>query len=354
MHCRRCARKHRKRKDKKYNPQNHKNSKVPAKITKLPLSNIPHLRRLGVTRDHFSIKAEPDFNIDSATESVLDFVQRLRTAIDSNIALKNNKSIILDLSEVEKISHTTIALVASASFLKRRAHVGVVFISEPKNSVVVDRLRSSGLMELFRFVDFPGDVPMSKNKIIPIHNKKVADPALIDNLMNMAMTTVTGKPLVNPLVAGMFGELTKNSFYHASPKGRGKEMWCISCEYDEPNKTVKFSVIDWGIGISNSIKRKYMVQKPGHAFRMMLNIFDDLTVVRNVLNGKLVSESGAMSRGTGLPFIVNHIVKENYLSNFAVISNAAYVNVSTDISKKLGIPLKGTLLYFEISPDNVK
>ena len=54
----------------------------------------------------------------------------------------------------------------------------------------------------------------------------------------------------------MYLELMQNTNNHASLKVFGEKHWWLSVNYDKDNNKVKFSFVDFGMGIFKSLENK--------------------------------------------------------------------------------------------------
>lgn len=113
----------------------------------------------------------------------------------------------------------------------------------------------------------------------------------------------------------------------------------------ETENLYHFSVIDLGLGIIETINRRTnlleKIIKPDYN-KILLDSF----------NGKYGSKERYENRNNGLP-LIKRLSEENLLENLSVLSNQAFINLSTSSVHSTNLPtFAGTLYYWCITKKN--
>jgi len=133
--------------------------------------------------------------------------------------------------------------------------------------------------------------------------------------------------------------MMRNSVDHAFHKPE-KIRWHLSISHDEENHLVKFSFVDNGRGIIESM-RKSKLRLYFHRF------VDGADVLDTAFKNGMESRTGLSWRGQGLPFIYENY-DEGIVKNFLIISNNVFIHYDTGIKTLLPVSFSGTYYYWEI------
>lgn len=146
-------------------------------------------------------------------------------------------------------------------------------------------------------------------------------------------------------VYSLIGEIISNSVEHANQQRQDKN-WLLSVHY-EP-KIVKVMVLDIGLGILATLKRK---------FRQKLvdvsTLTSEIQTLYNLFDKKYQSSTFESNRNKGLPKI-KLCYESNYISNLNVLTNGVLLDFSDKRSKKLAANFQGTYYYWEITRTNIE
>jgi len=143
-------------------------------------------------------------------------------------------------------------------------------------------------------------------------------------------------------------ECMANTKNHASPGSQGKYDWWLF-EYNDPNNNItKFTFLDLGVGIFESLPVRNYIRK----FLTNIGWKKNADLMPRLLSGEISSRTGLKERGRGFPLIYNHS-KNKHIGSFIIISNDVYADVKNEKYSKMKYILPGTLLYFELVPRGV-
>ena len=132
-------------------------------------------------------------------------------------------------------------------------------------------------------------------------------------MIQMAMEMLFGDKRDCQPIRSIIGELTLNTFEHASGKSEIKETWWSSVYFDKTRETICFSFVDNGVGIFETAKTRKLTALYGD---YPLFGQERSQILRDIFTRKIPfnpSETGFSFRGKGLPLIYrrsqwNHII----------------------------------------------
>ena len=216
----------------------------------------------------------------------------------------------------------------------------------PSDVVLRDKFEASG------FFQYLWNMPPVKETESHLYgtNDKYVKSELAAEVIQKATKTVAGTEKDNIGVFRTLVEVITNTHNWADAEKEGTHKWWLLVEHDHENKIVRFSFIDNGIGVLESInKRAY---KQGLKESLSSYLKNNAEILMDVLNGKIKSRTGLSFRGKGLPAIYKAF-KGNYFSNFTFITNNVSLNLQTNQNAELEHDFSGTFFYFEMNKKNI-
>jgi hypothetical protein len=226
----------------------------------------------------------------------------------------------------------------------------------PKNEAVRDLLIESGFFEFLYFkISEKERYNMSTNNKITTHAWKKVDSLLTSKIISNASEVIWGQEKRCTGVQKCFIELMHNTNNHADANERGAKHWFLSVQHNKIDKIVKFSFIDFGIGIFDSLNSKKNDSKWFEWKQKLTQYFafnDNSELMRLILEGKLhQTVTGNYFRGKGLPGIYESL-KRKQINSLHIISNDVYCDVENDAYRILSNKLTGTFVYWELNENN--
>jgi hypothetical protein len=296
-----------------------------------------------------TIKAPANLKFLDNPEAVIGFITKAERA------LKENKSLYVDMRFVEKIDYPTITALLAVLYRSRKRGIKING-NLPKDKSARNILTKSG----FLYTLFSQDPGAGHKHDISVDNQlftlDVADLKVVAEIEKTVAECVCGKNRKLPGLYTTIGELMDNTTTHASEHQGETERWWLSINYDHDLKTVSFVFMDYGIGIFTSLLGK----KGEHPVKSLLEKAKSLFGVDATDKHLrlIVTESASKAyklpdgRGQGI-YGIYQTLQRQWIENLYIVSNNAFGDISKDSYKKLKNGLNGTLYYWEICDKNV-
>jgi len=296
-----------------------------------PLLFASRSKRRDKNSEPLTLVAPINFNLqfENCIE-VIRFVNSLK-----KFARSGRKFIILDLAEVVDIREGAIAMLLSVMDEISKTNVNITG-TEPREPNAKIILEKSGF---YKFVNRRIKLGPIKTKNIMRNGISVTSPNFLSQEVKSAMETVWGTEGRNPVLRSIIFEMMRNSCDHAFSHTKDVS-WHLSISHDEEKNVVKFSFVDNGSGIINTLKST--------ALKKFFGLFSgNEDILDTAFKNGIESRTGLKWRGKGLPSIFEGF-SEGYVTNLLVISNNVLLHF--DQSKKVTLPIsyKGTYYYWEI------
>lgn len=303
----------------------------------------PRYDREIVAPKHFSLVNNPN--------ETLIFISELKEAF------KKKEKIFVSLWEVDIIEDD--AIVILLSIMVRFKSLGIRFNGNlPSNSAARKKLEESGfLRHLYTKFDERDRylIAQAGNDTIITHAFKNVDPALSAGVIQKASSALWGGKGRCQGVQRVLLELMLNTNNHASLLTTGDKHWWLSMSYDPVESKCKFSFVDYGVGIFDSLDNKAQGNKfygVLNKMRSLISTPNNAIMFEKILKGELhKTATGKEYRGKGLPGIYQAF-ERNQISNLHILSNNVSANTSKGLYQTMPLPFDGTFLYWELTPSN--
>lgn len=293
------------------------------------------------------IKAPQNFSLTKNTEETLKFIGKVEKCYEKK------QKIWIDLFEVNKIASGAIVVLLSI-LIKFKTSKIKINGNFPDNRKAKVNLTASGFLDYLFLENIPKRDTYTFEKDICTHADRKVDPSLSAKLIGKASKFIWGEERACRGVQRIFVELMQNTYNHASRK-EGEQYWWASVKNSVDDNKVRFSFIDYGVGIFDSLAHK----KPGGKFSKVASILTGLVasnkndeLLKNLVEGEIHKIAQiSYYRGKGLPGIWN-ACSDNAVSNLMIISNDALADFSRKKFVKLDNKLSGTFVYWELNKSN--
>ena len=306
--------------------------------------NLKQLREsefITITKNQALLRAPEKFSIIENAETMLSYFK----AIDDCVK-KNFKSVYLNLSEVNYLTHEAILYILSRIYYYNHVNKNVrISGNKPRDEACKTILEQSGF---FKFVYSGRSIFNIDKNVYTIESYTHVEPEIAKEVKDFAVDKIKLGHLKNlkPLYATLI-ECMGNTLDHAykSTKRSVTHKWWLMAVNDEHKNEVNYIFLDNGSGIPETIRKNYKE----HILRF-LPIFRDIDsqLILSCLNGEFRTETKAKHRGKGLPSIYKYC-KDNVLKNLKIISRKGYVDCGQGKVHELQNNFFGTLLTWTIS-----
>lgn len=286
------------------------------------------------------------FSLRSNTEEVVAFISEI------SYNYERRKSIFISLKNVVEIDYDAI-VVLLATMVKIKADKVAINGDFPRNNECRSILLKSGFLnELYKeeIADKETYNFGTEDKIYT-HAFKRVDSSIAKGIIRQASQTVWNADRRIPGVYRIFMEAMQNTNNHAVAGMPGEKHWWLSVNHDRTQQTVRFSFLDFGIGVFRSLDNKPF----GNKFYDWVKILSGMARFKNnaelmklILSGQFHSTvTGKHFRGKGLPGIAETFVK-GQVKNLIIITNNVYVDLTKGEYRLLNFSFEGTFIYWEI------
>jgi hypothetical protein len=163
-------------------------------------------------------------------------------------------------------------------------------------------------------------------------------------LIQQGIEFLSGEKNHYPPAYSLILEMSGNTIEHAYEDR--KQHWLLSLTCDEENKKIIFTFTDNGVGILETLNRKFSDQ--------VNDIFSsEVEVIKNAFLRKYGSSTKEINRNKGLPLIKRMQVEKN-VNNLLLITNNVMIDFQSESGEKLSTKFAGTFYYWEIDSNCLK
>jgi hypothetical protein len=273
-------------------------------------------------------------------ESVIGYVNEIKKAGS------RKWNILINLVNVVDLREGAIAMLLSV--MQEIQYSVVISGILPRDTKARLTLEMSGF---FKIASVKGPRPNHLSENIMRTGKKGDLPHFLGDDIKTAMGTVWGIKGRNPYLRTEIFEMMRNSCDHAFQSHK-EVRWHFSISHDISNNIVKFSFVDNGNGILDTMKTP---------LKKVLSFFKDNTdLLETAFKDGIESRTKLSWRGKGLPTIFENVT-EGLIKNFLVISNNVFLHFDSkdrnniEINRKiLPAQYRGTYYYWEIDTTCVR
>lgn len=298
---------------------------------------INHIQR--IKKGFVKLEAPQNFSFISNTDEIVNFFNSIKEHVD------NDQPVNIDVSKITTLSPDIIILLISILKDKKSIKVGIRG-NAPENPKLRKVFIESGLYD---FVNSLGRKRVADNNKLWKHSTnnhvkgEIAGEAvaICRNLFKEHGINYDTDSIYNLLVEAM-----SNTINHAD-KEKHHVNWWLYYFIDKDEKTIKYSIVDLGIGIFKSAsfdtyRRFAKIIVPGNGL-----------LVKPFLEGKIISsrESDNEISGKGVRQIINCANNPEF-TKFSIITNDQIINVKEKNNQSLSNNFDGTFIHFEISYSN--
>ncbi len=282
------------------------------------------------------VKIPTDFSLLTNREKVLEFFNLCKL-----LNKKNCQIVHFSFDNVEHISSGSMTILLSICGWLNDQNI-LISGSYPKNENARDFLEMSGFLRYFiTKTKIKKQNQVSNNAILERGIDQTAAKTTAKQV-RLSMKTVFGEEFRNTKLQGMLIELMANTVNHAYKQNKYQKGWYFSINHEPEKNIVKFSFVDNGKGILNTIKLRLK-----DTFAKVFGDLDDALILEQAFDGKFGSRTRLSYRGRGLPVIRKNF-NENIIKNLKVISNNVFLDFETGEAFIMKENFEGTFYYWEL------
>lgn len=294
------------------------------------------------------INSPENLSILQNTTQVLHFFKNLERSLNRSL------NIFIDMSKIKIISEDAILyLISRLNYFKVKYPGYSIQGNLPEHENCRNLVLNSRFLN---YVETQIKSTPDLNEIYPIKDGIKADPDTVTEILSFVNKHV---PLTELNYAKLYGpilECLANTKNHAYKYSAEYNRWWITAIPDKSNDKVHFTVLDNGLGIPKTVRKKISerVYKMGEYLKIRSSMVDNDLII-SALMGDYRTKTGKEERGTGLPSIYE-MTECQQAENLTIISNSAYIltgrNKTILDTKKLKSEFEGTLLSWDFIKSN--
>ena len=287
-------------------------------------------------KPYISHKAPNNMSLIDNTDEVLEYFKTAETLF------KNKEKIEFDIKKISNLTPDTITLMIANLNDSNYTRSGKFKGEAPTDPKLRKLFIESG------FYNFVATSKQNKEQTKNLLHKE-ADYKVRPNIakaacifgMNHALGSISPfEPLYEILV-----ECMQNTNNHASLDCDEKLKWWMFVYNCEETNISKYSFLDLGVGIFESMRVKNYIKKAAKDIGFLSNTH----FVKDLLAGNIQSRINKDNeiRGKGIPQIVAHSNFEIF-KEFRIITNDVKIDLKNRTHEKLNNNFSGTFYYWEI------
>ncbi|TCJ12179.1 hypothetical protein EPD60_16680 [Flaviaesturariibacter flavus] len=286
------------------------------------------------------LAAPKEFSTAVDIAGVLEYITKFKSVEISNKAI-----VYLNFRRVRVLDAGAMAMVLSVAHDLESQGVKVIG-SKPVFPPARKIFNDSGILE--HFIDGRGRHRACTNHLIQGRGKTLQMDAAIETVR--AMETVFGKRAYNRPIQTALIEMMANSVNHAFPAGDDQistylelfleeKPWYLSVFHDPEGKKVFFSFVDNGVGIINTIRRRFG--------QLVADQVDDTRILHKAFSGEYRSRTQQAERGKGLVSI-REVSTKRSVRQLKVVTNNHLYDFETGSGTKLANSFEGTVYFWTL------
>lgn len=308
-------------------------------------------RRKRLNRWPFRAEAPTVFCLRTNTASLAAFIGELDARI------RRRCPTLVDLVDVTEIDIDAIILLLAVLYSFSRARIEYTGRS-PKNAAARRVLQESGFFKhLFgepegRSILGGQYTRYTINKHNQLYRGNCVASEIAGGIVSDAATLLHGQGATAKGLYRTIIELMHNTNNHADPEEQGRKSWWLAVCHDPADGRVRFSFVDFGVGIFESL-----AQKPKSSILWQIlaaigitgKISDPAGTLRSIMDGRVhMTVTKKSYRGKGLPGI-RETFDRGSIEGLLVLTNSAYADFAANSFTNLTSNFNGTLVSWALT-----
>lgn len=288
-------------------------------------------KRSNWTQSAIKLKPPDDFVLFRNPELVIDFFKQVERTH------ANGHDVYFNLLDVTDLTSDTVLLMVSRTNDERFNHRRNVGGAKPNNQKARNVFEESGVFgdkvfDLANIRDTHGSIDR--------YNAYQVSPQTAAKFVTKAANFFSSRERSAASYDTLI-ELMQNTNMHAGGNTDSKELWWSSV-YCMPDKAL-FNFLDNGLGICETARKRI-----GQRILSALGFENNLELLRDIFDDKVMSRTGKYYHGRGLPLIRNRSDR-GLIQNAIVITNNVIANISTGEYRLMTTEFQGTFFHWEAS-----
>ncbi len=302
--------------------------------------NLASGRVIVAGQQRLVVRAPSRFCLRGRNEAGVEFLNALLEQLSAK------KHIYVDVSTVREIDLE--AAVSLFAVLKRFTKAGLNFGGNyPRRKRVTEWMLRSGVLRALnvRYIGLDASRFTSKNGFFRTSGVRPAEDLSARSIEDASLH-VWGEVRRCTQVHNALIELMTNTSHHASSASDERTEWWLCVEHVEGEKRSRFCVLDLGIGIIESLRRRDDWRQTVSKLTEPISKRELLT---RILNGRIRrSNLPHDHRGQGL-FSLKESMDFGAFANLFLLSNNLVVDDPSLTAHKIQTEFSGTIVSFEIN-----
>jgi hypothetical protein len=262
---------------------------------------------------------------------------------------KKKNNVEFDLSNINHFSPESLAFftacVADKRFTNNMSSKGNL----PKSKILTKLFLESGFFDHV-FLGNGSIKPKSSenNKLIHNETNNKVETGIASDICSFVMDKIgfIYEDEMEPLYVTLI-EAMQNTNNHASANTKDSYNWWLYSFEDRQNDLLHFTFLDIGVGVFNSLSVRNWRTKLMEAAKFTSN----LSLVDDLINGKIRSRTKRTDRGKGIPQIYDSSL-DPIFEDFYILSNDILMNTKSNKRLLLQEEFHGTMYYWTIKTKN--
>lgn len=249
----------------------------------------------------------------------------------------------LDLNSVEEVTLDAILLLVSKIKSRGFQRCSSIGGKEPKNQQVKEFLARSGFYSHFEKKPVSYKEQDNNGYLKRREGKKVREDVAQELIHYANQKLFNELHRSNKGVYRVLIECMANTRDHASLNNKEQESWWLAVYHDKEKRKVYFAFLDNGVGLFNSDRLQGFIK----SFASMMGVYNRISLLREMLDGKVASTTGIPYRGKGMPAIYT-AMQRGFFTNLKIVSNNVVFDAASRDGRLISQEFKGTSYTWEV------
>lgn len=301
----------------------------------------PRKKHIPINSKIINITGDFDLKKENIGKTLL-IIKELKKVKQSKNPIINQ--VLIDMQDVSSIKEGAISMLLSV--IEELHHNGILIKGrKPRNLEANSVLERSGFFENMSTKINEHNITTKNSIISTIRGDESLGEKITKEIRKTVKTVWGYHGARHQELYDLLHEVIGNSRNHAF--GEKEDIVVhMGVAHDEANNQVRFSLVDNGIGIIQSYKKK------DNFIKRILSGYksNPSKILHDAYNGNRNSTTGHKWRGKGLPSIYESF-QAQAVTNLIVITNNAYIDFDSSVAMTLRVNFSGTYYFWKVTQD---